>query len=71
MNTQFQLGFELTNILNPVSQAVTTISSIALADAIRKAGSDAMLRQAGFAVFLCVQRLPRLRRLVCTHSQTS
>ena len=40
MDAQFQLGFELTNILNPASQAVSTISSIASIDAVRKAGSD-------------------------------
>ena len=51
MDTQFQLGFELTNILNPVSQAVSTIGSIALADAIRKAGSD-VLTEVKLASFL-------------------
>jgi hypothetical protein len=42
MNTQFQLGFELTNILNPATQAISAINSIALVDAVRKAGSDVL-----------------------------
>ena len=42
MNAQFQLGFELTNILNPASQAISALSSIALIDAVRKAGSDVL-----------------------------
>jgi hypothetical protein len=39
---QFQLGLELTNIVNPVSQAVSALGSLALVDAIRKSGSDAI-----------------------------
>ena len=37
---QFQLGLELTNIINPISQAVSAVGSLALIDAIRKSGSD-------------------------------
>lgn len=37
---QFQLGLELTNIVNPISQAVSTLGSLALIDAIKKSGSD-------------------------------
>ena len=37
---QFQLGLELTNIVNPLSQAVSAIGSLALVEAIKKAGSD-------------------------------
>ena len=36
----FQLGLELTNIVNPVSQAISALGSLALVDAIKKAGSD-------------------------------
>ena len=39
---QFQLGLELTNIVNPISQAVSALGSLALVDAIRKSGSDAI-----------------------------
>lgn len=42
MDAQFQLGFELTNILNPASQVISTISTVAIAEAMRKAGSDAI-----------------------------
>ena len=37
---QFQLGLELTNIINPISQAVSAVGSLALIDAIHKSGSD-------------------------------
>ena len=37
---QFQLGLELTNIVNPISQTVSAVGSLALIDAIRKSGSD-------------------------------
>lgn len=37
---QFQLGLELTNILNPISQAMSTLGSLAVMDAIKKSGSD-------------------------------
>ena len=37
---QFQLSLELTNIVNPISQAVSAVGSLALIDAIRKSGSD-------------------------------
>lgn len=40
--SQFQLGLELTNIFNPISQAVSTLGSLALVDAINKSGSDAI-----------------------------
>ncbi len=38
----FQLGLELTNIVNPISQVVSALGSLALVDAIRKAGSDSI-----------------------------
>ena len=37
---QFQLGLGLTNIVNPISQAVSAVGSLALMDAIRRSGSD-------------------------------
>lgn len=37
---QFQLGLELTNIVNPISQAVSALGSLALIDAIKKSGSN-------------------------------
>lgn len=37
---QFQLGLELTNIVNPLSQAMSALGSLAVMDAIKKAGSD-------------------------------
>ncbi len=37
---QFQLGLELTNIVNPISQAMSALGSLALMDAIKKSGSD-------------------------------
>ena len=37
---QFQLGLELTNIVNPLSQAIGALGSLALVSAIQKAGSD-------------------------------
>ncbi|CAD6593294.1 MAG: hypothetical protein ASARMPREDX12_007020 [Alectoria sarmentosa] len=36
----FQLGLELTNIINPISQAMSALGSLALIDAIKKSGSD-------------------------------
>ncbi|KAL8709905.1 MAG: hypothetical protein Q9220_005355 [cf. Caloplaca sp. 1 TL-2023] len=42
VNTQFQLGLELTNILNPLTSVVSALGSIALAQAIKKGGSDAL-----------------------------
>ena len=39
---QFQLGLELTNIVNPLSQAISALGSLALVDAIKKSGSDAI-----------------------------
>ena len=56
MNAQFQLGFELTNILNPAIQAVSAISSIAIVDAVRKAGSD-VLTEVKLASFLGKNRI--------------
>ena len=56
MNAQFQLGFELTNILNPATQAVSAISSIAIVDAVRKAGSD-VLTEVKLASFLGKNRI--------------
>ena len=37
---QFQLGLELTNIVNPISQAMSALGSLAVIDAIKKSGSD-------------------------------
>ena len=37
---QFQLGLELTNIVNPITQAMTALGSLAMIDAIKKSGSD-------------------------------
>ena len=37
---QFQLGLELTNIVNPIGQAISALGSLALIDAIKKTGSD-------------------------------
>ena len=51
MDAQFQLGFELTNILNLATQAVPAISFIAIIDAVRKAGSD-VLTEVKLASFL-------------------
>ena len=56
MNAQFQLCFELTNILNPATQAVSAISSIAIVDAVRKAGSD-VLTEVKLASFLGKNRI--------------
>lgn len=56
MDVGFQLGFELTSILNPITQAVSTISSIAIIDAVRKAGSD-VLTEVKLASFLGKNRI--------------
>ena len=56
MNAQFQLGFELTNILNPATQAISAINSIAIVDAVRKAGSD-VLTEVKLASFLGKNRI--------------
>ena len=37
---QFQLGLELTNLVNPMSQAMSALGSLAVMDAIKKSGSD-------------------------------
>lgn len=37
---QFQLGLELTNIVNPINQAVSALGSLAVIDAIKRSGSD-------------------------------
>ena len=37
---QFQLGLELTNIVSPISQAMSALGSLAVIDAIKKSGSD-------------------------------
>ena len=42
MPAQFQLALELTNIVNPLSQALSAFRSLAVIDAIKKAGSDAL-----------------------------
>lgn len=56
IDASFQLGFELTNILNPATQAVSAISSIAIVDAVRKAGSD-MLPEVKLASLLGRNRI--------------
>ena len=56
MDAQFQLGFELTNLLNPATQAISAISPIAIADAVRKAGSD-VLTEIKLASFLGKNRI--------------
>ena len=56
MDAQFQLGFELTNILNPATQAISAIGSIAMVDAVRKAGSD-VLTEVKLASFLGKNRI--------------
>ncbi|KAL8789352.1 MAG: hypothetical protein Q9195_006879 [Heterodermia aff. obscurata] len=50
MDASFQLGYELTNALNPLGQAVSALKSLGLIEAIRKSGSDAIteLRLASF-----------------------
>ena len=47
---QFELSLELTNIIKLTSQAVSTFGSLALVDAIKKAGSDCLteVRMASF-----------------------
>lgn len=42
MDASFQLGFELTNALNPLGQAVSALKSLGLIEAIKKSGSDAI-----------------------------
>ena len=37
---QFELGLELTNLVNPISQAMSALGSLAVIDAIKKSGSD-------------------------------
>ena len=59
MDAQFQLGFELTNILNPATQAISAISSIAIVDAVRKAGSD-VLTEVKLASFLGKNRIGQI-----------
>ena len=50
MDASFQLGLELTNLLNPVGQAVSALRSLGVQDAFRKSGSDYLveLRLASF-----------------------
>ena len=40
ISTQFELGLELTNVFNPISQAISALGSLAIVDAIKKSGSD-------------------------------
>ena len=40
MPPQFQIGLELTNIVNPLGQALSKLGSLALVDAIKRSGSD-------------------------------
>lgn len=37
---QFQLGLELTNLVSPFTNALSTLGSLALVDAIKRSGSD-------------------------------
>ena len=50
MDASFQLGLEVTNILNPLGQAVSALKSLGLIESIKKSGSDAIteLRLASF-----------------------
>ena len=50
MDPSFQLALEVTNILNPLGQAVSALKSLGLIDAIKRSGSDALteLRLASF-----------------------
>lgn len=36
--TQLELGLELTNVFNPISQAVSALGSLALVDALKRSG---------------------------------
>ncbi len=38
--TQLELGLELTNVFNPISQAVSALGLLALVDALKRSGSD-------------------------------
>lgn len=61
MNAQFQLGLELTNVLNPLTSAVSALGSLALVKAIKRAGSDA-LTELELASFLGRNRIdPRIQ----------
>lgn len=42
MPPQFQIGLELTTLVNLLSQIVSGLTSLALVDAIQKSGSDAI-----------------------------
>jgi len=62
MNTSFQLGLELTNVLSPLTSAISAFGSLALVKAIRKAGSDA-LTELELASFLGRNRIDQAMQL--------
>lgn len=62
MNTQFQLGLELTNVLSPLTSAISAFGSLALVKAIKKAGSDA-LTELELASFLGRNRIDQSMQL--------
>ena len=75
MDTQFQLGLELTNVLNPLTSALSALRSLALVKAIKKAGSDA-LTEIELASFLGRNRIDPIielhfRQVVGRSKQTS
>lgn len=62
MNTSFQLGLELTNVLSPLTSAISAFGSLALVKAIKKAGSDA-LTELELASFLGRNRIDQAMQL--------
>ena len=56
MQTGFQLGLELTNVLNPLTSVISSLGSLALAKAIKNGGSDA-LTEAELANYLGRNRI--------------
>ncbi len=74
MDSQFQLGLELTNVLNPLTSAISAFGSLALIKAVKSGGSDA-LTELELASFLGRNRIdPSMelgfRHIVGTSAQT-
>jgi len=74
MDSQFQLGLELTNVLNPSTSAISGFGSLALIKAVKSGGSDA-LTELELASFLGRNRIdPSMelgfRHVVGTSAQT-
>ncbi len=74
MDSQFQLGLELTDVLNPLTSAISAFGSLALIKAIKSGGSDA-LTELELASFLGRNRIdPTMelgfRHVVGTSAQT-